>query len=148
MKDIHHDDDDIRGFIAGAREAARLKGACVLEFFTCPACGQQQTASHGFCREVRCQACSVLMPSIVPPLPTVGEVTKAHLTDAMRQVRSGTPEISEKTREYLASQPPAVQMAMTSWACHEVRRALDAVERIARRAAGGHGLIPRKGGDK
>lgn len=139
-----HEDDDGNGFMRGAMETARMNGACILEWFTCPRCNKQQCASHSFRRTVNCGQCGQEMKSRVPALPTEGMVTAEMLTAAIRTVKSLYPECDDKTAEWLEKLEGAVRCTSIAYGCHLVRDALDKVEELARQMSGGHGPSPRR----
>lgn len=137
-----HEEDDHNGFMAGAMQTARMNGACVLEWFSCPKCGKGQCASHSFRRTVNCGQCGHEMQSKVPNLPTEGMVTKEMLTEAIRAVRKVYPQCDEKTAAWLEKLEGAVRCTSITYGCHLVHQALNQVEELARHMSGGHGGRP------
>lgn len=137
-----HEKDDHNGFMAGAMQTARMNGACVLEWFSCPKCGKGQCASHSFRRTVNCGQCGAEMQSKVPNLPTEGMVTKEMLTEAIRAVRKVYPQCDEKTAAWLEKLEGAVRCTSIAYGCHLVHQALNQVEELSRQMSGGHGGKP------
>ncbi|MCC6425629.1 MAG: hypothetical protein IT435_02290 [Phycisphaerales bacterium] len=129
---------DLQRFMENAKAMARLNGACVFEFFTCPnpECGFQQAATHPFREVVCCAKCGQRMASRVPRIELPGEVTRDHLTEAIRVVRMCNPEPPGRVQEYLDAQEPQIKAIAIAWASLEVRRALDKVRDVARTLAG------------
>lgn len=134
-----HEEDDHNDFMAGAIQTARMRGACVLEWFWCSKCEKSQCASHSFSRTVNCGRCGEEMPSKVPNLPIQGMVTKEMLSEAIRAVRAVYPRCDEKTAAWLEKLEGAVRSTSITYGCHLVHQALNQVEELSRKMSGGHG---------
>ena len=130
--------DGSEEFLLHARSMSQSGGACIMEFFRCPKCEHTQCAVHQFRREVPCGACGALMKSIVPQLPQPGEITKDCLMLSLRSVRDAYPVVGKATAEWMNKQEGFVKAMAASFACYEVRRALNKVESLARDISGGH----------
>lgn len=126
-------------FMQNANRMSDMKGACVLEVFTCPHCHTQQRSAHQFCETLKCGKCGKTTKSRVPRLPTEGEITAEAMIEAIRLVRNTLPDVPKETREWCLKQEGAVRTVACTLAVYEARRILDMVQDVARKLSGGHG---------
>lgn len=131
---------DLQRFIENAKTMARMNGACVFEFFTCPnpECAFQQAVTHPFREVVPCAKCGQRMASRVPRLELPGEVTKLMLEQAIYLVRQAYPQPCDATREWLEKQEGPIKAVALAWACVEVNKALNSIQTFARAMTGAH----------
>lgn len=131
-------DSDPHRFMQVAQQQAKMGGACVLEFFTCDRCQQQQTSTHAFCESLPCARCGNRMASKVPRLPQPGEMTVDGLVFAITQLRQAFPLPNDETRKWIERQEGAVKCVASAYAMMAVHRVLDTIQEIGRATSGGH----------
>lgn len=134
------DDKGNENFVNDAMEIAKVRGACILEFFACPSptCKFQGCLSHAFVEVLECPCCGTRSASIVPRMECKGEVTKLMLDRAIMMVKKAYPEMSEDVVAYHKTLPGPTKAVCVAYACGIVRQALDQVKEIARGMTGAH----------
>lgn len=125
-------------FMQAALSTSDLRGACVVETFTCTGCKTQQRTIHGWTETLKCGKCGHSNKSRVPRLPAEGEITADDLIQAIHLVRQTLPTVPEGARDFCLKQDGAIRTVATTLAVSEAHRVLNLVQDVARKLSGGH----------